>query len=162
MTAPVAPASPGGIVYPESDGLPMSDNTRQFRWIVVLYGNLAALSFFAIPAGNMAVFPILVAAAFAWRRQAEAHKRLMLLAIISVLDAAVARWPIAIMAQGPVAFFAVTDLYILAGVVFDMTLRRRVHPAYIWVGLLIVGSQIGRLVVWRSAAWLACARMFAA
>src|SRR5262245_44172311 len=31
------------IIYPESDGLPMSDNTKQFRWIVVLYGNLAAL-----------------------------------------------------------------------------------------------------------------------
>src|SRR4051794_29654384 len=33
---------PVEIVYPESDGLPMSDNTRQFRWIVVLFGNLAA------------------------------------------------------------------------------------------------------------------------
>jgi Uma2 family endonuclease len=31
------------IVYPESDGLPMSDNTKQLRWIVMLYGNLAAL-----------------------------------------------------------------------------------------------------------------------
>jgi Uma2 family endonuclease len=31
------------IIYPESDGLPMSDNTRQLRWIVTLYGNLAAL-----------------------------------------------------------------------------------------------------------------------
>jgi Uma2 family endonuclease len=33
----------GPIVYPESDGLPMSDNTRQFHWIYVLFGNLAAL-----------------------------------------------------------------------------------------------------------------------
>jgi Uma2 family endonuclease len=30
-------------VYPESDGKPMADNTKQFRWIFVLYGNLAAL-----------------------------------------------------------------------------------------------------------------------
>jgi Uma2 family endonuclease len=35
------PAPP--IHYPESDGEPMADNTRQFRWIVVLFGNLAAL-----------------------------------------------------------------------------------------------------------------------
>jgi Uma2 family endonuclease len=35
--------APTPIVYPESDGLPISDNTKQFRWIVVLYGNLAAL-----------------------------------------------------------------------------------------------------------------------
>jgi Uma2 family endonuclease len=31
------------IIYPESDGQPMADNTLQFRWIVTLVGNLAAL-----------------------------------------------------------------------------------------------------------------------
>lgn len=31
------------IIYPESDGQPMSDNTRQFQWIVMLADNLAAL-----------------------------------------------------------------------------------------------------------------------
>jgi Uma2 family endonuclease len=34
---------PTVIVYPESDGMPMADNTKQLRWIVVLYGNLTAL-----------------------------------------------------------------------------------------------------------------------
>jgi Uma2 family endonuclease len=29
------------IVYPESDGLPMADNSKQFRWIFMLFGNLA-------------------------------------------------------------------------------------------------------------------------
>ena len=86
----------------------------------------------------------------------------MLLATISILDAAVARWPVAIMAKGPVAFFAVTDLFIAAGVVFDVASRRRVHRAYVWGGLLIVGSQVGRLAVWHTAAWLAFARMLAA
>ena len=28
------------IIYPDSDGLPMSDNTKQFRWIVVIQQNL--------------------------------------------------------------------------------------------------------------------------
>jgi Uma2 family endonuclease len=37
------PRSPSPIVYPESDGKPMADNTRQLRWIVVLFGNLSAL-----------------------------------------------------------------------------------------------------------------------
>jgi Uma2 family endonuclease len=31
------------IVYPESDGEPMADNSKQFWWIIVLAGNLAAL-----------------------------------------------------------------------------------------------------------------------
>jgi Uma2 family endonuclease len=37
----LSPSAP--LVYPESDGLPMADNTRQFRWILVLATNLAAL-----------------------------------------------------------------------------------------------------------------------
>ncbi len=36
------PAKPD-ILYPDSDGQPMSDNTRQFRWIVTLKENLEAL-----------------------------------------------------------------------------------------------------------------------
>jgi Uma2 family endonuclease len=40
---PTAPRPwPQGIVYPESDSKPMADNSKQFRWIVVLFGNLAA------------------------------------------------------------------------------------------------------------------------
>jgi len=31
------------IIYPESDGKPMSDNTLQCEWITVLFGNLRAL-----------------------------------------------------------------------------------------------------------------------
>ncbi len=28
------------LIYPDSDGLPMSDNTKQFRWIVTIKENL--------------------------------------------------------------------------------------------------------------------------
>jgi Uma2 family endonuclease len=41
LTIPAAPVR--AIEFPEDDGLPMADNTRQLRWIVVLYGNLCAL-----------------------------------------------------------------------------------------------------------------------
>ena len=43
MSQSVISPLPSPIVYPESDGEPMADNTKQLRWIVVLYGNLAAL-----------------------------------------------------------------------------------------------------------------------
>jgi Uma2 family endonuclease len=43
MTHAASATLPGPVVYPERDGLPMADNTKQLRWIVVLYGNLAAL-----------------------------------------------------------------------------------------------------------------------
>ncbi|NET09318.1 MAG: Uma2 family endonuclease, partial [Symploca sp. SIO2B6] len=33
-------SSPPAVIYPDSDGQPMADNTKQFRWIVVIKGNL--------------------------------------------------------------------------------------------------------------------------
>jgi Uma2 family endonuclease len=41
LMLPTASGSP--IEYPDSDGKPMSDNTKQFRWIQTLHGNIAAL-----------------------------------------------------------------------------------------------------------------------
>ncbi|MGH2415076.1 MAG: Uma2 family endonuclease [Microcystaceae cyanobacterium] len=35
--------SPTEIIYPDSDGQPMADNTKQFRWIVVIKENLELL-----------------------------------------------------------------------------------------------------------------------
>ncbi len=43
MLTSAMPGKNSSIVYPETDGQPMSENTRQFRWILVLAGNLAAL-----------------------------------------------------------------------------------------------------------------------
>lgn len=31
------------VVYPESDGKPLAENTKQLRWIVVFYGNISGL-----------------------------------------------------------------------------------------------------------------------
>jgi Uma2 family endonuclease len=33
-------SAPPRVVYPDSDGMPMADNTLQFRWIVTIKGNL--------------------------------------------------------------------------------------------------------------------------
>jgi hypothetical protein len=43
MHLSIASAGRGSIIYPESDGQPMAENSRQFRWIVTLAGNLTAL-----------------------------------------------------------------------------------------------------------------------
>ncbi|TRV23640.1 MAG: Uma2 family endonuclease, partial [Microcystis wesenbergii Mw_MB_S_20031200_S109D] len=36
----VTSPNPTQIVYPDSDGNPMADNTRQFRWITTIKANL--------------------------------------------------------------------------------------------------------------------------
>src|SRR5256885_21843 len=43
MSAAALPARRQAVVYPDSDDKPMADNTKQARWIFVLFGNLAAL-----------------------------------------------------------------------------------------------------------------------
>ena len=43
MSVILPPRSPQPIIYPESDGKPMADNTKQARWIVILFDNLLAL-----------------------------------------------------------------------------------------------------------------------
>ncbi|MEC4805732.1 MAG: Uma2 family endonuclease, partial [Jaaginema sp. PMC 1080.18] len=36
-------SKPNQIIYPDSDGQPMADNTQQFRWIVLIKENLEVL-----------------------------------------------------------------------------------------------------------------------
>ncbi len=43
MTAAVNLSNDQDIIYPDSDGQPMSDNTKQFEWIVTIKGGLDAL-----------------------------------------------------------------------------------------------------------------------
>jgi Uma2 family endonuclease len=60
MTLLATPAVPDPMEYPEDDGKPMSDNSKQFRWIQVLYGNIAALvrdQPQVLVAGNMLWYP---------------------------------------------------------------------------------------------------------
>lgn len=43
MITEIKPNTKKKIIYPESDGQPMADNTEQFRWIVTIQGGIDAL-----------------------------------------------------------------------------------------------------------------------
>jgi hypothetical protein len=115
------------------------------------------LAFLAIPMGDMVVFPIFVAAALWMRRKKESHKRLMLLAYISIIVAAVARLP-GVLPLGPLGFFGLAFVFLLVAIIYDLVSRRRVHPAYIWGGALLVASVPLRLMVSGTGTWQAMAR----
>jgi hypothetical protein len=116
-----------------------------------------ALAFLAIPLFDMIVFAILVSTALYFRRRLEAHKRLMTLAMISLLAAPIARIHFPLLPPGPPTFFGLADLFILALLVYDLVTRRKIHPATIWGGLLVVASQPLRLIIAGTPAWLAFA-----
>lgn len=116
-----------------------------------------ALSFFAIPFFSIVLFAIFVGLAIALRRDTATHKRLMVLGTAAILGAAIARLPFAAAGIPPV-FFAITDLFVLAGIIHDWRGMGRVHPAYIWGGILLVASQPFQLVILGTDGWIAFAR----
>jgi hypothetical protein len=115
------------------------------------------LAFLAIPFFDMVVFAMLVSTAIYLRRRLEAHKRLMTLAMITLLAAPIARIRFSFLPPGPPTFFALADLFIVAILAYDLITRRKVHPATIWGGLLIVASQPLRLMIAGTPAWTAFA-----
>jgi hypothetical protein len=119
-----------------------------------------ALTFLVLPFGDVLVFATLAGAGFYFRRRPQTHKRLMLLATIGILDAAVARWPLEVIQTSSFAFFVLTDLFIVPGVVYDLVSRRRIHPAYVWGGLFILISQPVRMAIANTGLWLAFAGLF--
>jgi hypothetical protein len=90
--------------------------------------------FFAIPIGDVIVFAVLVGVAVLQRQQSDTHKRLMLLATISLLNAAIARFLGQVGMGGAPNLFFGTDALVLALVIYDLFSRGRVHPATLWWG----------------------------
>lgn len=115
------------------------------------------LQFLAIPLFDMVLFATFIALGFRQRRDAQRHKRWMLLATISLITAAIARWP-GVAPYGPLAYFALTDLFIIALAVFDFRTRGRLHPVTLWGGLLLIVSQPLRLAIMGTDGWLAFAK----
>lgn len=116
------------------------------------------LSFALIPLSDMIFFAVFVAAALRLRANREAHKRLMLLAYVSIVAAAVARLP-GVLPLGPLAFFGLAFVFILVGIIYDIVSRRRVHPVYIWGGGVLALSVPLRLVVSGTNAWKSLAQV---
>lgn len=116
--------------------------------------DIPPLTFLVVPLGDMFVFGVLISLALYFRRRMPIHKRLMLLASFSLLTAAVARIPLqSILTGGPLVFFGLTDLCIIAFVVFDTIRNRRLHPAFLWGTVLIIASQPLRMMLAGTDAW---------
>jgi hypothetical protein len=156
---------------------------RRLGWVgaalavaMVGFGNLAAVAamhggfkglgdpyvFYAVPFFAIQGFAILVGLALLWRDRSESHKRLMLLASVVLVEAAVARIELApIVAGAPFTFFLGGDLLILAGAAYDRLSRGKIHKVWIWGGAAVVASQIGKILISQTAAWQAFAHSVA-
>lgn len=108
--------------------------------------------FLMIPLSDMLVFASFITAALLQRANREAHKRLMLLAYVSLVVAAVGRLP-GVLPLGPLVFFGLASLFVLAGIAYDKLSRGFVHPVYVWGGTIFVLSVPLRLLISATDAW---------
>ena len=119
-----------------------------------------ARAFHIASTSMITLFGVLVFGAIANVRRPEVHKRLMLLATVSVIPPAIARLFFAVsvgMAAGlrpglgpprtiesVLAPSLIADAFILVGVIYDWRTRGRPHPAYLIGGAAIIAVQVLR------------------
>jgi hypothetical protein len=122
--------------------------------------------FMVVPVAGIVTFATVFAFAIAYVKKTEVHKRLMLVATASILDAAVARWLLTFFAPPPAPGVSpvppvgialppalLVDLFIVAGIVHDWRTRGRPHPAYLIAGGAVLVQQLLRVPVSTTAAW---------
>jgi len=119
----------------------------------------AARAFFAIPVFDMMAFGTLVGCAIAWRRASGTHKRLMLLATLTILDAATSRWPLPFIQTTKWGSYVAIDAIILALVAYDAFTNKRLARAYSWGVPFVYATQLARELVGHTAWWQSFARL---
>lgn len=113
------------------------------------------LQFLVVPLGDMLLFAIFVGSALYFRRRLDIHKRLMLIGAVNLLTAAIARIPLNfILTGGPLVFFGLTDLCLVAFVLFDTIKHRKLHPVFLWGTLVFIASQPLRLLLAGTGGWM--------
>jgi len=127
----------------------------------------AVRAFTIVPVSGIVFFAVLFTVALLKVKQLETHKRLMLVATVSLLQAAVGRWFVIFLAPasigagpvGPPPVFVtvmpglVSDLLIVAAMVHDRRAIGRVHPVYWIAGGALVAVQVLRVPLSTTAAW---------
>lgn len=119
----------------------------------------AGLGFLIVPIGDLVSFAVLVGYGITWRTRTDLHRRLMVLASIAILPAAIGRIP----ALEHPATFSLYFIALLAVVpVHDWMTHTRVHPVSVWGGLAVYVSELGRFLLQDHPAWRAIAEWLVA
>ncbi len=101
-----------------------------------------AQTFYAIPMGGMLIFATLIFFAYRERINPSAHKRLILIATIALLDAPTGRAPFDVITHRPFLDSIFVYAFLLLLIAYDLWSTRKVHRATIWASLfvLVVGQ----------------------
>jgi hypothetical protein len=109
--------------------------------------------FYIIPLTDMLIFATLVYFAFRARSNPPAHKRLILVATIALMTAAIARWPLAVVHRNAPAATLLSYGFLLILVAYDLWSTHKLHRATLWAGSFLVVMQQIRIPIGKTAAW---------
>ena len=128
------------------------------------FGIDARTWFLSVPSTGTILFAIFVTTGLIKRRSPETHRRLMLLATITLLNPALGRLVAGHLGVGLAGFlgftFLFTDVFVLIAVLHDWRTRGSVHPAMIRGGLVVVALQPIVLALGTTSVFLRFADLF--
>jgi hypothetical protein len=111
--------------------------------------------FLIFPLVDMMLFGLFVTLAIAWRNKAQDHKRLMILATVNLVEAAIIRIPLDFIAAGaPFTSRGLSYLFIVAIVAWDLRSSGRIQRVTLWAGLLIIISLPLRMLISQTRSWV--------
>jgi FtsH-binding integral membrane protein len=115
------------------------------------------LAFYYDALTSLIVFAVLAYFALRYRNAPQTHKRLILLATVVIGEAGVFRWPVRWIHEVSHGIAMVTYFFLLLIVLYDISSRRRIHPATLWGGLFVIFYEetqnfIGHSNIWHSVA----------
>lgn len=118
-------------------------------------------AFYSVPLADMLMFSTIVYFGYRNRFQPAAHKRLMLFATLSLLDAGFDRWPVFDPLSLPAVHLICFTPLLLLIIGYDWWSTAQVQRVTIWSTIFMVVVQqscypLGRTAAWQSfAAWVA-------
>jgi len=118
------------------------------------------LQFLAVVLGDMVMFGLFAGLALAYRRrEPQAHKRLIILAAIVLMDPSIGRWPIDALAQIPdFSFWLKLILFLVPLMVWDVITLRRLHWATLLGAIVLISEGLLRGPIGATPQWLTFAK----
>ncbi len=117
------------------------------------HSGLGAKMFYAIPLSGGLAFGVLVYFAYRARFKPAVHKRLILIATIAISEAAIARWPIAILHAKPQLRLVVILAFLLIVVIYDLVSLKRVHKTTLWASAFVMAVMLVRMPLAMTPLW---------
>jgi hypothetical protein len=110
-------------------------------------------TFYSIPVFETAVFCVLIVWALRVRLDGPAHKRLILIATVSLMGPAVSRWPFVPIAHTGLWISAILVFFIFLVAAFDLWSRRRIHRVTVQGGLFMIITHQLMVPIGFTPAW---------